>query len=261
MYRGHSIGVVIPAFNEEKAIIATVQSIPDFVDKIFVIDDGSKDQTIATCASLGNHRCEILQHSQNRGVGAAIVTGYKHCLQQKVDIACVMAGDGQMDPKDLPGLLEPIVEHQVGYTKGNRFALKEVWRRMPKLRILGNILLSLVTKITSGYFRLFDSQCGYTCVSAQTLRTIDLDRVFPRYGYPNDLLARFHSQNIIVRDVPVRTLYGSQWKSGIRIWTVVYPISFVLLRSWVSRLQAESKHRRIRRSIANSDHRASRSKL
>jgi hypothetical protein len=109
---------------------------------------------------------------------------------------------------------------------------------MPRTRVVGNYLLSMATKLTSGYWRVFDSQCGYTAIRRELLARIDLDRVFPRYGYPNDLLARLHSARARVVDVPVRPIYGPGWRSGIRPHTVLYPIAFVLLRSWARRLVA-----------------------
>jgi hypothetical protein len=150
-----------------------------------------------------------------------------------------MAGDGQMDPADLPALLDPIAAGRAGYVKGNRFRRREVWRTMPPARIAGNILLSLATKVVSGHWRVFDSQCGYTAITRAALAGLELDRLFPRYGYPNDLLARLHAARVTVVDVPVRPIYGPGWKSGIRLWTVVHPILWVLIRALGHRLAAE----------------------
>jgi glycosyltransferase involved in cell wall biosynthesis len=239
MYRGLSTAVVIPAFNEERAIAAAVATVPAFVDRVIVIDDASHDGTSRAVDACG--RVELLRHPENRGVGAAIVSGYRRALALGVDLVAVMAGDGQMDPADLPALLAPLAEARADYAKGNRFAHPEVWAAMPRHRLLGNIALSLVTKVTSGYRHVFDSQCGYTAITRGALAAIDLDAVFPRYGYPNDLLARLHAAGMRVADVPVRPIYGAAWKSGIRPHTVVYPIAFVLARSWLARVQAESE--------------------
>jgi hypothetical protein len=141
-----------------------------------------------------------------------------------------------MDPLDLAGLLEPIAAGRADYVKGNRFLRPEVWRRMPPARLAGNIALSLATRVTSGYWGLFDSQCGYTAASRAALAAIARDGIFPRYGYPNDLLARLNSAGMRVVDAPVRTIYGLRWRSGISLATVVYPISFVLVRSLLRRL-------------------------
>jgi glycosyltransferase involved in cell wall biosynthesis len=239
MYRGLATAVVIPAFNEAAAIAAAVSSVPAFVDRVIVVDDASRDGT-ARIAAATTREVEVVRHPANRGVGAAIVSGYRRALGHGSDVVAVMAGDGQMDPADLPALLDPIADGRVDYVKGNRFAHPEIWRAMPRHRLIGNVALSLVTKLTSGYWHVFDSQCGYTAITRRALAALDLDRVFPRYGYPNDLLARLNAAGVAVEDVAVRPVYGAGWKSGIRPHTVVYPISYVLLRSWLARTSADS---------------------
>lgn len=247
MYRGLSIAVVIPAFNEERAIAATIAATPGWVDRILVVDDASEDRTaeIAGLAAADHSRVEILNHHRNRGVGAAIISGYRRTLALGLDVAAVMAGDGQMDPGDLGRLLDPIAAGDCDYAKGNRFLHPDVWRVMPPTRLVGNIALSLMTRLTSGYRQVFDSQCGYTAIHRRALERLDLDAVFPRYGYPNDLLARLHAGGARVADVAVRPVYGSEWKSGIRAHTVVYPMSYVLLRSWLARTASESRRQRL----------------
>ncbi|HUS65189.1 MAG TPA: glycosyltransferase family 2 protein [Kofleriaceae bacterium] len=243
MYRGLRTAVVIPAFNEEGKITAAVRAVPDYVDHTIVVDDASRDETGRRAADAGDGRehMEIVRHQENRGVGAAIVTGYRRALAiaPEVDVVAVMAGDGQMDPRDLPSLLDPIADGRAEYAKGNRFAHPDVWRAMPPARIAGNIALSLATRVTSGYRDSFDSQCGYTAIARRALEQVELGRVFPRYGYPNDLLARLHVIGARVVDVPVRPVYGPRWRSGIRLHNVVYPIAFVLARSWRERRENE----------------------
>jgi glycosyltransferase involved in cell wall biosynthesis len=238
MFSRLRIAVVIPAFNEEGAVARTVRGVPAFVDHVIVVDDASSDRTAEEARRSARRGLEVLRHPANRGVGAAIATGYRRALALGVDAAVVMAGDGQMDPADLPGLLAPLVAGRADYVKGNRFHDPSVWRVMPPARIVGNVILSLVTRLTSGYRHLFDSQCGYTVASRRALDVIDRAGLFPRYGYPNDLLARLHAAGLIVEDAPVRAVYGSGWRSGIRPLTVIYPISFVLLRSLVRRIVA-----------------------
>ncbi|MBI4511064.1 MAG: glycosyltransferase family 2 protein [Deltaproteobacteria bacterium] len=239
MFRGLSVAVVVPAFNEERAIKRAIRSIPGLVDRIIVVDDASHDRTSSLATRSRRRSLEIVRHEANRGVGAAIITGYRRALALGSDVVVVMAGDGQMDPADLPALLEPIASGRADYVKGNRFLRREVFRVMPKARLVGNVLLSLATRLVSGYWHLFDSQCGYTAITRRTLEEIDLDRVFARYGYPNDLLARLHAIGARVEDVPVRPVYGPGWKSGIRLRTVFYPIAWVLLRALAWRLCAE----------------------
>lgn len=238
MYRQLRLAVVIPAFNEADSITAAIEAVPTFVDEIIVVDDASRDSTVAL-AKACTRQPIVIEHDVNRGVGAAIVSGYRYVNNARFDVVIVMAGDGQMDPEDLPALLDPIASDRADYSKGNRFAHRELLVQMPLIRVLGNSVLSLVTKITSGYRDVFDSQCGYTAISTDMLRRVDLDGLFPRYGYPNDLLAHLHVAKARVVDVPVRPVYGPTWSSGVRWHTVIYPISFVLLASWWNRTLRE----------------------
>ena len=245
MYRHLRVAVVIPAFNEERAIGDAVTTVPAFVDVVIVVDDASSDATAARAAeaAAGDERVVVVRHPQNKGVGAAIVTGYRRALALGCDVAAVMAGDGQMDPRDLPSVLDPIAAGDADYVKGNRFLHPEVWTAMPPARIVGNLVLSAATKLTSGYRHVFDSQCGYTAISRRALEAIELDGLFPRYGYPNDLLSRLHVAGMRVTDVPVRPVYGPAWKSGINLGTVIHPIPWVLLRSWSTRVASEARVR------------------
>ncbi|HEY4243455.1 MAG TPA: glycosyltransferase family 2 protein [Kofleriaceae bacterium] len=242
MYRERSIAIVIPAFNERLAIADTVATLPAFVDTALVVDDASRDDTAAiaeAAAARTSVAVEVIRHAENRGVGGAIATGYRRALAIGADIAVVMAGDGQMDPDDLPALLDPIVDGAADYVKGNRFKHPAIWTTMPPSRIVGNALLSAATRVTSGYRHVFDSQCGYTAIHKDALARIPLDELWLRYGYPNDLLSRLHVAGVRVADVPVRPIYGAHWKSGINFGTALHPIPWVLLRSWGTRLAAQ----------------------
>jgi glycosyltransferase involved in cell wall biosynthesis len=236
MVRGKRVAVVVPAFNEADKIARTIRSIPGFVDHVIVVDDGSGDATARIAARSARRGLEVLVHARNRGVGAAIATGYRRALVLGADATAVMAGDAQMDPADLPRLLGPVLADEADYAKGNRFAWPGCWRQMPLSRFAGNVVLSQLTRFASGYRRLFDSQCGYTVASRAALVAIDPDAMFARYGYPNDLLGRLARAGARVVDVPVRPVYGPGWRSGIRLRTVVYPIAFLLLRAFVVRV-------------------------
>ncbi|MCC6751034.1 MAG: glycosyltransferase family 2 protein [Deltaproteobacteria bacterium] len=234
MYRGCPIAVVMPAYNAAPFLPAAIAAVPDYVDHLVVVDDGSVDETPGLLARSERPGLVGVRHETNRGVGAAIATGYRRALELGARVVAVMAGDGQMDPADLPTLLDPVVSGEADYAKGNRFRHPAVRRAMPRARLVGNVALSLLTKVTSGYHRLFDSQCGYTAISRAALLAIE-GRLFSRYGYPNDLLARLRAVDARVVDVPVRPVYEGQ-PSGIRLWTVLYPILFVLLGSMLRRL-------------------------
>ncbi len=239
MFGSLKVAVVVPAFNEEGAIAKTVVGVPGFVDHIIVVDDASTDRTVAEALRIGRRGTEVVEHVSNRGVGAAIFSGYQRALELGVDVAAVMAGDGQMYPDDLGPLLMPILFGYADYAKGNRFLSGEAWQRMPRLRLCGNLALSLLTRVSSGYADVFDSQCGYTAASRRALKVIAETGLFPRYGYPNDLLARLHTAKLTVADVPVRPIYGEGWRSGIRLYMAIYPLSYVLLSSFLRRLYSE----------------------
>jgi glycosyltransferase involved in cell wall biosynthesis len=236
MFRGHRIAVVVPAYNEADKIARTLRSIPGFVDQVIVVDDGSGDSTGRLALRSQRRGLEVLGHRENRGVGAAISTGYARALAAGADVTAVMAGDSQMDPADLATLVSAVIDGGADYAKGNRFAWPGVSRVMPLSRLLGNVALSLLTRMATGYRQLFDSQCGYTAANRRALATILAGPLFPRYGYPNHLLALLGAAGARVQDVPVRPVYGPDWRSGIRIPRVIGPVSSLLLRAFFRRL-------------------------
>ena len=183
MFEGKRVGVVVPAFDEEALIAATLGGIPPLVDRIIVVDDGSADRTAECARGARDPRVEVLSHEKRSGVGAAILTGYRAALADGVDVVAVMNGDNQMDPDDLPTLVEPVARGEVDYAKANRLFTGQAWELIPRSRYLGNAVLSLLTKIASGYWHVADSQAGYTAISLDTLERLDLDRVYTRYGF------------------------------------------------------------------------------
>jgi len=239
MYRDKTIAVVVPAYNEEKLIGKTLQWIPAFVDHIVVVDDASRDRTgdVVRSHQKGDPRIVYLSHERNGGVGGAIATGYKWAREKNVDITAVMAGDAQMDPADLPKLIDPVVEGTADYSKGNRLFTGKAWRVIPKTRYFGNALLSFLTKIASGYWHVADSQSGYTAVNLEVLKTIDLDTIYKRYGMPNDFLVRLNVYQFRVKDVPVNPVYGIGERSGIKIYRIVFTLSLLLIKLFLWRLK------------------------
>ena len=237
MLEGKRVGVVVPAHDEEKLIGTTLRGIPAFVDRIYVIDDGSRDATVDRARELGDPRVEIVTHDRNRGVGAAIVTGYQRAHEDGVDVACVMAADNQMDPADLELLALPVVRGELDYAKANRLVTGEAWTLIPRTRYLGNAVLSMLTKVASGYWHVADSQSGYTALSKRMLDVLDLDRVYTGYGFPNDFLVHLNVWNARVRDFPSRPIYGVGERSGIRYRRVVPRISWLLLKGFFWRLR------------------------
>ena len=237
MLEGKSVAVVVPAYREEELIGATLGGIPGFVDRIYVVDDASQDETAERARSFGDSRVEVITHERNEGVGAAILTGYERALIDEIDVVCVMAGDNQMDPAELEQLVRPVAGGDVDYAKANRLFTGEAWRVIPRHRYVGNAILSLLTKIASGYWHVADSQSGYTAISAAMLAQLDRDRIYRGYGFPNDMLVHLNVWNARVRDFPARPVYGVGERSGIRLRRVVPRISWLLLKGFLWRLR------------------------
>jgi glycosyltransferase involved in cell wall biosynthesis len=182
-------------------------------------------------------RILLLRQEVNQGVGAAIVTGYKQLMADGMDVAVVMAGDAQMDPDDLPNVVGPVVRDEADYVKGNRLFTGNAWHLIPRHRYLGNSFLSLMTKIASGYWHIADTQTGYTAISHGTLELLELNRLYPRYGYPNHLLTMLNVVNARVRDIPVTPVYNIGEKSGIRLWKVIPTVSWLLVKCFFWRMR------------------------
>jgi glycosyltransferase involved in cell wall biosynthesis len=239
MYKGKSVAVVVPAYNEEKLIGKVIETIPNYVDYLVIVDDLSKDQTVEVVngyLSAANNRIVLICMEKNVGVGGAIAAGYKWCRDHKIDATAVMAGDAQMDPSDLPALLDPVVNDEADYTKGNRLFTGEAWHKIPKARYMGNAALSLLTKIASGYWHVADSQTGYTVANLKVLSTIDLDAIYKRYGMPNDMLVKLNIYNFRVRDVEIKPIYGIGEKSGIKPILIIPKFIVLLSRLFMMRM-------------------------
>lgn len=217
--RTPTVAVVLPAYNESAHIGEVIATIPQWVDHILVVDDASTDNTADVAASLNDARVTLLRHQTNGGVGASMVTGYKEALNTGCDIVVKMDADGQMLPSDLERLVRPIAMGIAEYAKGNRFYFRNATREMPMVRGFGNAFLSLLTKAASGYWHVFDSQCGFTAVNSSFLRLIDLERVAPDYFFENDMLIQMNGVGARVVDVPVTTVYGTE-TSHVRVHRV-----------------------------------------
>ncbi len=230
------MGVVVPAYDEEALIAATLGGVSPLVDRIFVVDDGSSDRTGERARELGDPRVEVLTHERRSGVGAATLTGYRQALADGIDVVVVMNGDNQMDPADLPTLVAPVARGELDYAKANRLASGQAWQLIPKTRFFGNAILSMLTKIASGYWHVADSQSGYTAVSREMLERLDLDHIYTNYGFPNDMLVHLNVWNARVRDFPSRPIYGVGERSDLRYRHVVPRIAWLLLKGFFWRL-------------------------
>jgi glycosyltransferase involved in cell wall biosynthesis len=239
MYKGKTVAVVVPAYNEETLIKKVIETMPDFVDKIVVVDDCSQDNTRANVESYlesMDGRLILLCLETNQGVGGAIVEGYKWCRDHNMDVTAVMAGDAQMDPLDLPALVDPVVAGEVDYAKGNRLVSGEAWKKIPRTRYLGNAALSLLTKIASGYWHIADSQTGYTAANLKVLKTLDLDSIYKRYGMPNDILVKLNVYNFRARDVEIHPVYGQGEKSGIKPLRMIPWLAWFMFKQFLWRM-------------------------
>jgi len=239
MLHGATVAVVVPAHDEARLIARTLASIPAWVDRVVVVDDASSDDTKGRAEGCGDPRVTVVRHAVNRGVGAAIVTGYREAFEAGADVAAVMAGDAQMDPADLRAVVEPVARGEADYVKGNRLAHPDARRAMPLFRLVGNHALSALTRLATG-LDVHDSQCGYTAMHRRVAERVRLQRLWPRYGYPNDLLSRLAVARLRVRDVPVRPVYADE-ESGIRTHDLLVSFPLVIGLGFARRLAAPAR--------------------
>jgi glycosyltransferase involved in cell wall biosynthesis len=210
---GQRVAVVIPAFNEERLIAGTVSRVPAWIDLIVVVDDASDDNTIHAVPMTS--RVVTLRQARNKGVGAAIATGYAHAIGAGCAVVAVMAGDGQMDPDDLARVVRPAALNQADYVKGDRFAHADAAAGMPLHRRWAGRALAVLTRLAAKTLALSDSQCGYTAIRAEAARLLPMHELYPRYGYPNDMVGRVVRAGLRIKEVPVRPVYRGE-KSGLR---------------------------------------------
>jgi glycosyltransferase involved in cell wall biosynthesis len=254
MYEGKTIGVVVPAYNEGNLVGGVIDTMPAFVDRIYVIDDRSTDDTweeILRHAATVNERREPespladggeagfvvpIRHDRNRGPGGARKTGYARALADGLEVIATMDADGQMDPDYLHRIVAPVVADRVDYAKGTRLESREFWRGMPPFRLFGNLLLTFLTKIASGYWGMTDPQNGYTAISREALAGIGIETLYDDYGYLNDVLTSLNIRSKRIADVSHPARYGHE-HSGIRYSTFIPLLSVVLLRNFMRRLR------------------------
>ncbi|AGB39582.1 glycosyltransferase family 2 protein [Natronococcus occultus] len=271
MYRGHTVGVIVPAYNEESHIGEVLATIPSFVDRIYAVDDQSTDDTwsviqeyttaservtndeasnveagsppeappsIADGGQIGDTEIVPIRHEENQGAGGALRTGYVRGREDGMDIVVTIDADGQMDPEQLPSLLDPIVEDVADYTKGNRLADPKSRREMPPFRLFGNWLLTQLTKIASGYWTLQDPQNGYTAISQEALAAVDVESLPDDHEYPNDLLVRLNIAGMRIADVSMPAVYDDE-ESTIEYERFVPITSVTLLQGFLRRMYSQ----------------------
>ncbi len=212
---------------------------PDFVDAVVVVDDASTDNTVRVVEECRQGRGDLflIEHETNQGCGGAVITGYAWAMERDFDVVVRMDGDGQMNPKDLDSLIEPVVTGAADFAKGNRFFSGKAYEVMPKLRFLGTAFLSLLTKIVSGYWHLSDFQSGYVAISRKALETVDWQQMYKKYGQPNDQLILLNVYNFRVQDIPVDPVYHVGEVSGIKIKKVIFTLGWLLMKRFFWRLK------------------------
>jgi len=241
MYRRQKIAVVIPAYNEAKLIGSTLGGVPAYVDTIIPINDASKDDTAKVVRTLAakNKKIFLVDLEVNSGVGGAIMAGHQKALAEKADIIAVMAGDNQMDPNRLSELLDTIIDQKIDYAKGNRFRHAEELRTMPRVRLIGNIVVTLMNKLATGYWSISDPLNGYTAITAKALRMVDRNRLMPRYDFEISLLLELADKNLAVRDVFIPARYGTE-QSKIRLFRDAWRAIRTMTRGFFRRIMVRN---------------------
>ena len=288
MYKNKTVAVVVPCYNEEAQIGMVIETMPEFVDKIVIVNDLSKDKTSQVVTEYiskfpevhipardydkkarinniymtaeqvldrknkeevkfftpheivnekpENDRVILINHLENGGVGAAIATGYKWCKDYDIDCSAVMAGDGQMDPAELESICKPVIEDGIDYVKGNRLIHRSSWFVIPKTRYFGNSILSILTKIASGYWHVSDTQTGYTAISKSAINSIKLYDIYKRYGMPNDMLVKLNITFCTLKEIEIKPVYNVGEKSKMKVTKVILPIMWLLCKSFFKRM-------------------------
>jgi glycosyltransferase involved in cell wall biosynthesis len=287
MLNNKTVAVVIPCYNEETQIGLVIETMPDFVDRIIIINDKSKDKTSEIVQSYiandtrseiilpnilddvkpnrynranmvlqdlqkneidlfvsskvfnednSNDRIILIDHLQNGGVGAAIARGYKWAKDHGIDCTAVMAGDGQMDPDELESICSPVVYDEIDYVKGNRLIHRSALLVIPKIRYIGNSILSIMTKLASGYWHVSDTQTGYTAISNKALNAIRIHEIYKSYGMPNDVLVKLNIAFCTLKEVEIKPIYDVGEQSKMKIWKVIPRVSWLLFKLFFKRL-------------------------
>ena len=239
MYSNQSVAVVVPVHNEEAHVERAIKRVPDFVDLIVAVDDGSSDDSWAALSRVRDRRLTRLRHDRNCGVGAATKTGYLYCLSARADLVAVMDGDGQMDGRDLARLLECALSG-VEYVKGNRFLDSETIGAMPRFRYIGNRVFSWLARRAASFDGSLDAHCGYTVIHHQALKRLALDELYDRYGFPTEMFFAACRAGLAIESVPVTTVYGDE-VSGINPLTAVPAICYLIARNYVRRRFSASR--------------------
>lgn len=233
---GYQIAVVIPTYKVTRHIGEVVAGIPSDVAHIYIVDDACPDGSGRFVeANIKDPRVRLIYHKANQGVGGAVMTGYQAAIAEGADVIVKVDGDGQMDPGLIPYLVDPILAGEADYTKGNRFYDLEEIRAMPPMRLFGNAVLSLMTKLSSGYWNLFDPTNGYTAIHADVARHLPFEKISRRYFFETDMLFRLNTLRAVVVDMPMDAKYGDE-VSNLKISRIISEFLFKHARNFFKRI-------------------------
>lgn len=230
------VAAVVPCYRVADQIFGVLDAMPARVDRIFCVDDACPQKTGDKIEKkCRDTRVRVLRHTANQGVGGAMVTGYRAALEENMDIVVKIDGDGQMDPRILPRFLAVLEEGDADYCKGNRFFRVATLAGMPKRRIIGNAVLSILTKMSSGYWHIFDPTNGYTAIHAAALRLLPLEMIDRGFFFESDMLFRLSTVRAVVCDIPMTAIYKNE-TSNLKPHRVVGPFLVKHMRNFGKRL-------------------------
>jgi glycosyltransferase involved in cell wall biosynthesis len=227
--------VIIPVYKVAKHISEVIESMPEFINYIIVVDDKCPQKSGEVADKLLNPKVIVIYHEKNLGVGGAVITGYRKALELGADIMIKMDGDGQMNPAFLWDLITPLMENMADYTKANRFKDFMAIRSMPWIRLFGNSILSFFIKISSGYWDIMDPTNGFTAINKAILEEINLSKISKRYFFESDMLINLNIENAVVKDIAIPTKYGNE-ESSLSITYVLMQFPFKLVAGFIKRV-------------------------
>ncbi len=233
----YRIAAVIPCYRVEREIQSVLQGIPPYIEHIIVVDDASPDSTgdLVTAAAKEDDRLLLIRHPSNRGVGGAMVTGYRKALELGTQIVVKIDGDGQMDMENLPGLIQPLIEGRADYTKGNRFRDFLSLQQMPFIRRVGNMGLAFLAKAATGYWQTFDPTNGFNAIRIEALAQLPLGRIDRSYYFETSMLANLYLIGAVVKDVPMPARYQGE-VSSLLVHRILFEFPPKLFSTFLRRL-------------------------
>lgn len=231
-----TIAVVIPCFKVKRHILSVIEAIGPEVDRIYVVDDKCPENSGEFVQThTKDQRVRVLFHDKNQGVGGAMMTGYRQAIEDGAKVIVKIDGDGQMDPSLIPQFVCPIINGNADYTKGNRFFYPESVTQMPRARLIGNAVLSFASKLSSGYWHIFDPTNGYTAIHGRVARELPFEKLSKRYYFESDMLFRLNILTAVVLDIPMDAHYGSE-ESNLKIHQVAGQFFFKTIRNTSKRV-------------------------